>query len=121
MSDLPGGNGMITLGLWDDFIGTQFVQASTTLHELGHSLNLWHGGLPPAWGNKALGTATSFEPNCKPNYLSSMSYMFQVHGLFDNDGNAHLDYSRTAHGTPPTPPETKPSLNEESLGDGQLQ
>src|SRR5206468_1174421 len=38
-------------------------------------------------------TSTYIEPNCKPNYLSSMSYMFQVIGLFDKFGNIHLDYS----------------------------
>jgi hypothetical protein len=100
-ADLPGGNVMITLGLWEDFVGTPFVQASTTLHELGHNLDLWHGGLPAIWGNKPVigqGAATYFEPNCKPNYLSSMSYLFQVHGLFKDDGIARLDYSETAHG-----------------------
>ena len=37
ISDLPGGDGMVTLGLWDNFVGTDFVQASTTMHELGHN------------------------------------------------------------------------------------
>src|SRR5262249_42440377 len=44
VSDLPGGNGMVTLGLWDNFIGTDFAVAATTMHELGHQLELWHGG-----------------------------------------------------------------------------
>jgi hypothetical protein len=93
VADLPGGNVLITLGLWDNFIGTPFVRASTTLHELGHNLNLWHGGVPAIWGDKATDTATYVEPNCKPNYLSSMNYLFQVHGLFDDTGSIHLDYS----------------------------
>ena len=96
VADLPGGNVLITLGLWEDFIGTTFVRASTTFHELGHNLNLWHGGVPAIWGDKTAGTATYVEPNCKPNYLSSMSYLFQVHGLFDNTGTIHLDYSGSA-------------------------
>jgi VCBS repeat-containing protein len=99
IADLPGGNVLITLGLWDNFLGTPFVQASTLLHELGHNLGLWHGGLPAIWGDKALGTVSYFEPNCKPNYLSSMSYLFQVHGLRDADGGIHLDYSSSALST----------------------
>ena len=98
-ADLPGGNLMITLGLWDNFVGTPFVQASTTVHELGHNLDLGHGGLPS-------------EPNCKPNYLSSMSYLFQVHGLYrdGDDGSPHVDYSGMAH----------VNIDENSPGDGQL-
>jgi hypothetical protein len=95
VADLPGGNALITLGRWDDFLGKPFVRASTTFHELGHNLNLTHGGVPVAWGNKALNTATLIEPNCKPYYLSSMSYAFQVHGLFDDLDAIHLDYSTT--------------------------
>jgi hypothetical protein len=79
---------MITLGFWDEFLGRPFVQASTTFHELGHNYNLWHGGQPGDLGSKfpvATATSTTIEPNCKPNYLSSMSYLFQVHGLFTND------------------------------------
>jgi hypothetical protein len=110
IADLPGGNVMITLGLWDNFLGTPFVQASTLLHELGHDLGLTHGGLPAIWGDKALGTASYFEPNCKPNYLSSMSYLFQVHGLRDADGGIHLDYSSSPLST----------LDEAALIDGPL-
>jgi VCBS repeat-containing protein len=110
IADLYGGNVLITLGLWDNFLGTPFVQASTLLHELGHNLGLSHGGLPAIWGDKALGTASYFEPNCKPNYLSSMSYLFQVHGLRDADGGIHLDYSSSALGT----------LDEAALIDGPL-
>ena len=93
VADLPGSDVLITLGLWENFVGTAFVQASTTLHELGHNLNLWHGGVAAIWGDQAAGTATYIEPNCKPNYVSSMNYLFQVHGLFDDAGKLHLDYS----------------------------
>ena len=88
---------MVTLGLWDEFVARPFVRASTTFHELGHNLNLWHGGLPAIWGNKAQVTATYIEPNCKPNYFSSMSYLFQKHGLFDANDQIQLDYSGTDH------------------------
>jgi hypothetical protein len=93
VADLPGGNAMITLGFWDEFVGRPFVQASTTFHELGHNYNLWHGGNQAIWGNKALGTSSYIEPNCKPNYLSAMSYLFQVHGLFTNDDLIELNFS----------------------------
>ena len=53
---------MVTLGLWDEFVARPFVRASTTFHELGHNLNLWHGGQPAIWGNKAQNTATSSSP-----------------------------------------------------------
>jgi VCBS repeat-containing protein len=97
VADLPGGSVLVTLGLWDDFVGRPFVRASTTFHEMGHNVNLWHGGLPAVWGNlhplAGPPTSTYLEPNCKPNYLSSMSYLFQVIGLFDDFDNIHLDYS----------------------------
>ncbi len=103
VADLPGGNVMVTLGFWDDFVGRPFVRAATTFHELGHNLNLWHGGAPAIWGNQhpapisgqptPAASSSFIEPNCKPNYLSSMSYLFQVHGLFDDEDNIHLDYS----------------------------
>jgi hypothetical protein len=94
---------MVTLGLWDEFVGRPFVRASTTFHELGHNLNLWHGGKETRFGDNAplapaLPTSTYIEPNCKPNYQSSMSYMFQVHGLFDGNDIARLDYSGTPLG-----------------------
>jgi hypothetical protein len=93
VADLPGGNAMVTLGFWDEHVGRPFVRASTTFHELGHNLNLWHGGRPPVWGDKVLQKTTLIEPNCKPTYQSAMSYLFQVHGLFDNGGTRHLDFS----------------------------
>jgi hypothetical protein len=43
------------------------LQASTIMHELGHNLNLQHGG------NEAT--------NYKPNYYSVMNYMYQLNGL----------------------------------------
>jgi hypothetical protein len=105
IADLPGITALITLGLWDDFLGRPFIQASTTLHELGHNFGLGHGGFGPTWGNSLLNTTNYFEPNCKSNYLSSMNYKFQAHGLVDDLGNQHLDYSRDAY---PEIDETKP-------------
>ena len=49
------------------------------MHELGHTFGLGHGG--------------DAMPNCKPNYLSVMNYMFQLGGLVDAEGVPHLGYS----------------------------
>jgi hypothetical protein len=112
IADLPGGTALITLGLWDTekFVGSPFLQASTTLHELGHNANLWHGGKVASFVSTPQGTETLVEPNCKPNYLSVMSYMFQVHGLFDEQDRPHIDYSDRKHDP----------LNESALVEGPL-
>ena len=117
-ADLPGSNLMITLGLWDNFLGTPFVQAATTFHELGHNLDLTHGGLPATLGSKALGTANYFEHELQAE-LSQLDagYMFQVFGLFrdDDDGSPHLDYSGSANGFG-----APPQVDENALQDGAL-
>ena len=101
IADLPGNGILVTLGFWDELVGRPFTRAGTTFHELGHNLGLWHGGAEPTWGRRGLtvgtGTATYIEPNCKPYFLSSMSYMFQVHGLFKNDDSINLDYSHALY------------------------
>src|SRR6185369_15122393 len=94
VSDLLGGDLMVTLGRWDNQVGTDFGQAVTFFHELGHNLALRHGG-----GSQV--------PNCKPNYLSSMNYAFQMGGLLDANGVPTIDYSRGA----------VPSVNEGGLND----
>src|SRR5262249_24616492 len=33
-------------------------------------------------------------PNCVPNYLSSMNYLYQTRGLTDAANSEHVDYSR---------------------------
>ena len=105
VSDLPGFNSMVTLGFSRNFLGTEFFQASTTLHELGHSLELWHGGAPPVFspstrlGAPAGSVRVDIQPNCKPSYQSSMSYLHQLYGLIDDTGAANIDYSNTVLGT----------------------
>jgi hypothetical protein len=90
VSDQPGGDSMVTLGGWGHgFVGSDFVRASTTMHELGHSFWRGHGG-------PAIASPTE---NCKPNYLSIMNYLFQLGGLRDDAGTPHLDYSRAANTT----------------------
>jgi hypothetical protein len=60
-------------------VGSLDQQEGTFMHELGHNLNLRHGG--------------SDNINNKPNYLSVMNYLFQMSSLV---ANRPLDYSRCA-------------------------
>ena len=94
--DKPGGDGVVTTGLWDSV--SDFVMASIITHELGH--NLWrdHSGDP----------FNAFEPNCNPNYLSVMNCIFEIDGLKKNDGVPRIDFSGQKLG----------SLNEDSTSAG---
>ncbi|MBE2316543.1 right-handed parallel beta-helix repeat-containing protein [Solirubrobacter sp. CPCC 204708] len=53
-------------------------EAATFMHELGHTLGLWHGGLEP-------------HENHEPNYLSIMNYLFITRSALNQ---RPLDYSR---------------------------
>ena len=77
---------MIALGLWRAAGQTDQVEAGTFMHELGHGNGLTHGGL---YYDTPGTYVPTFEPNCKPNYQSVMSYQFQI-DLLDN---GVLDYS----------------------------
>ncbi len=107
-----GGDFLVTLGngswgvdpISGHTVGTLEEQAGTFMHELGHTLSLGHGGTDGV--------------NCKPNYLSVMSYNFQTSWLDDLDaGTTVLDYSRSA-----LDPLDESALDESAgIGDGSLQ
>jgi hypothetical protein len=98
VADANGGDLLVTLGLWDNQTGTEFVQAATLMHEIGHTIGLRHGGIVPSG---------LLEANCKPNYQSVMNYLFQVRGLLDSKGVPALDFSR----------QMLPTLGENNLGE----
>lgn len=85
VSELPGDDLVISLGAsgWGTYnghtVGSVDQQQGTLMHEFGHNLGLRHGG--------------NVDENCKPNYLSVMSYSFQ---FSDYVSNRPLDYSRSA-------------------------
>ncbi len=90
VGDFPGGDALVTLGGFNDLsglpVGTPFMQASTLMHEFGHNAERRHGG-------------EAYEQNCKPTYLSTMNYLYQLRGLLDDTGTPHLDYSRSLEPT----------------------
>ena len=85
-AELPGNDFVVSLGSWSVVgghnVGSRDQQAGTFMHELGHNLNLQHGG----------GDAI----NCKSNHLSVMSYTRQMNNV--PMLNRPLDYSRGALG-----------------------
>lgn len=81
-AELPGDDSIVSLYCFYDNIS--FV-SSTIMHELGHNLNLRHGG--------------NVECNYKPNYNSVMNYRYQFSGIDKNAscdarGDDLLSYSR---------------------------
>lgn len=91
IADLPGGDFMLMMGMIphtganaaDTMVGTVEEQASTIMHEAGHTLNLKHGG-------------NESTPNYKPQHQSVMNYLHSGRGLFDDKGKFYVDYSDRA-------------------------
>jgi len=105
-----GGDSAVTLGLWtaddpancqadpsqsltlgqvycNNQLGSTQVQTGTLLHELGHTLTLTHGGT--YYKDLTNPSLPTYEVNCKPNFVSTMNYLFQVRGFVDGG----FDYS----------------------------
>jgi hypothetical protein len=92
VAELPGDDTIVSLYCY----GSTSNVANTIVHEMGHNLNLHHGG--------------TVDVNYKPNYNSVMNYLFQFGGIdtdCDAAGDGVLDYSRG----------TRPSLNENALNE----
>jgi len=78
IAEMPGNDAVVSLGSFDGKVGTKNQQKATLLHEIGHNINLDHGGNDPY--------------SCKPNYLSVMNPSFQLDSF---GANRPLDFSRS--------------------------
>ena len=77
---IPAGDFVVMLGLWGSQ-DTDNAKTGTYIHEFGHNLGLTHGGTDHV--------------NYKPNYISIMSYFFQIDGLYRSGHWNNYDYQRT--------------------------
>jgi hypothetical protein len=77
---IPAHDFIVSLGNWSTPGGTVQQQAGTLMHEFGHNLGLRHGG--------------DENENYKPNYISIMSYNYQLVGLTVDGTAGVVDYSR---------------------------
>ena len=97
-------------GGWGEIGGNDFIEynhdGGTIMHELGHTLNLRHGG--------------NVNDNCKPNYVSVMNYDNQF-GINQAGGGTIFDYSpprfAAGRGQAPLGTLTENNLNEAALLD----
>jgi hypothetical protein len=83
LAELPGNDFIVTFGAWHRVI-TRADRTGTFMHELGHTLGLYHGGQQDDLANAS-------RYNYKPNYHSVMNYTWQIP---DHSGWI-LDYSPT--------------------------
>ena len=97
-----GNDFVVSLGNFQNGKGSIDEQEGAIMHELGHNFGLHHGGMIPP-------TGIEDDDNCKPNYLSVMSYTYELRETFDVC--RPLDYSTTALSTLP-----ESSLSDNSVG-----
>jgi hypothetical protein len=85
-AERPGNDFIVSLGSYTAYQGSIGQQSGTLMHEVGHTLGLYHGG--------------EDDINCKPNYPSVMNYLYQ---FTEADGgqlaDRPLDYSRALYTT----------------------
>ncbi|MEV7326190.1 hypothetical protein [Streptomyces sp. NPDC093970] len=74
----PGSDLIVSLGSFADQVGTVSEQAGTFMHELGHDLNLEHGG--------------NDNVNHKPQYFSVLNYAYQM-GLTSGSTTGNTAFS----------------------------
>lgn len=95
---IPGDDSIVSLGAWGAPQGTDDERTGTSMHELGHTLNLRHGypytvdNCTPG-GNPNNGCG---DDAFMPNHLSVMSYIYQTVGLIKNGRYGTWDYQRWA-------------------------
>lgn len=103
-AELPGNEFIVTMGSWSPpptalsghtgGVGSRSEQAGTFLHELGHNLNLRHGGGDRRLREQILtqvNPAPYVDLNCKPNHVSVMNYAYQMPNTVSD---RPLDFSR---------------------------
>ena len=78
LSEIIGNDFIVSLGSFGTGNGDTSYQEAALMHELGHNLGLRHsGGAPPSG-------YVDDDLNCKPNYLSVMSYTFEFSSSYDS-------------------------------------
>jgi len=90
-AEFKGNDLIVSLGNFNNEVGSTAQQAGTFMHELGHNLGLRHGGQD--------------DIDCKPNYLSVMNHAYQF--------SATPNYARN----PATPPVIQTPLDEGQLNE----
>ena len=76
---IPADSFIVTLGAFPQH-GTSNAKVGTFVHEIGHNFGLRHGG--------------DQNTNYKPNYLSVMTYAFQIDGVPRVSGSGYFGYSK---------------------------
>jgi Thrombospondin type 3 repeat/Peptidase M66 len=71
LAEVFGDDFIVTMGSFPGVIGSPYDRASTFVHELGHNLGLGHAG------DQSESVTTQY----KPNFVSTMSYRYQLAGI----------------------------------------